>query len=161
MINIGYLIIPSFIGMVICAYTDLKAGLIYNKILFPLIIGNLIVIYFYCPHEFVDSIKWGFIAWGITIPAILLGFLGGGDGKLLALVGIIFQQSAISVMLWFLLISLLWFVAVDIYKRRSVKEVLLHYLLFKNFSNKNTHYNLGGIFIFVASIIVFYKGWII
>ena len=92
---------------------------------------------------------------------ILLGFLGGGDGKLLALVGVLFQKEAITVLLWFLLISLIFFIAIDIYKRKSIKELLYHYLFFKNFSNKDAHYNLGGVFIFLASIIVFLKGWII
>jgi len=160
-ISIEYLIISNFIGMAICAYTDIKRGLIYNKVLFPLILCSLAFIYFYYPNEFLDSLKWGLITWGITIPMILLGFLGGGDGKLLALVGVLFQKEAITVLLWFLLISLIFFIAIDIYKRKSIKELLYHYLFFKNFSNKDAHYNLGGVFIFLASIIVFLKGWII
>ncbi len=158
--KITYLVPLGMLGIAYCAYTDTKTGLIYNKVLFPLIFLSLLGIFLFYPSEFLPSLKWGLIAWGIFIPMILIGFLGGGDGKLFALVGILFQEKVIAIILLFLLITLVWFVFCELREGVSIKTLFTNLLLFGNFANKGKHYSLGGLFILLASIIAFLKEWI-
>lgn len=134
------------------AYTDLKYGKILNIITIPTILIVLGIIALTCGGELIISIKWGLFAWAITIVPILLGLLGGGDGKLLALCGVVFGESVIQVIVYFLVITFIWFFVRDSIYNKSVLKTLYSLILFKNFTDTRIKYNLGGLFILIASV---------
>lgn len=90
--------------MAISAYSDLKTGNIYNKLMYPAIILSLLIIAVFYPQNFMASLKWGLIAWLIILPVVILDQASGGDSKLLALAGIMLQEYVIVVYFFFMLL---------------------------------------------------------
>lgn len=135
------------------AYTDLKTGRILNKVILPAILVSLLIIGIWETALLQDSLKWGVISFGCAAVLVLLNLMGGGDGKLFALAGVIFRENVISVWLWFMLLVLVFFIFQDLRKNRSVKALLGHLFLFKKFTGEGSHYKVGGLLIFTASLI--------
>jgi prepilin peptidase CpaA len=74
--------------LVICLITDLKYRKIYNKVVFPsLIIALVLNLYFDGWVGLLNSIEGFFIGLGLLLIPYLMGGMGAGDVKLLALVG--------------------------------------------------------------------------
>jgi prepilin peptidase CpaA len=74
--------------LAICFYTDLKVQKIYNKIVFPaLAITIVLQITFYGFSGLKLSLQGFFIGFCVLLIPYLLGGIGAGDVKLLALIG--------------------------------------------------------------------------
>lgn len=135
------------------AFTDLKTGRILNKVILPAILISLLVIGIWETELLQDSLKWGVISFGVAAMLVLFNLVGGGDGKLLALAGVIFRENVISVWLWFMLLVLIFFTVQDLRKGHNIKALLGHIFLFKKFVGEGAHYKVGGLLIFLASVI--------
>lgn len=74
--------------LVISLVTDLLERKIYNKVIFPgLIIAFLVNLYFESWVGLLNSVEGLFIGVGILLIPYLMGGMGAGDVKLLALIG--------------------------------------------------------------------------
>lgn len=138
--------------MAISAYSDLKTGNIYNKLMYPAIILSLLIIAVFYPQNFMASLKWGLIAWLIILPVVILDQASGGDSKLLALAGIMLQEYVIVVYFFFMLLVLLYFIGFELKCGHSIGKIFGHLLKFKNFIMEGTHHNVGGLLIFLSTL---------
>lgn len=74
--------------LIICVATDLKSRKIYNKVIFPsLILAVLLNTVFYGLSGLYDSLLGFLLGFGILLIPYLMGGMGAGDVKLLALIG--------------------------------------------------------------------------
>lgn len=80
--------ISLLIFVIVNSYTDLKYRRIYNKITIPfLILGIIVNVYMNGLDGLLFSIKGIGIGFAILLIPFILGWIGGGDVKLLASVG--------------------------------------------------------------------------
>ncbi len=74
--------------LVICVITDLKSRKIYNKVLFPALLAALIIHWMMGGWAAIGfSLTGFFCGLGLLLIPYLLGGMGAGDVKLLALIG--------------------------------------------------------------------------
>jgi prepilin peptidase CpaA len=77
-----------FILLLICVITDLKERKIYNAVLFPFLLLSLIVNSITGGFQgLTDTVFGVFVGLGILFIPFLLGGMGAGDVKLLAVIG--------------------------------------------------------------------------
>lgn len=128
-----YVIIPILFVMVVAMYTDLRRRLIYDWLTLP---G---IIYFLVVHAVLHPEKWLTYAGGVVVlggisllmAVISKGQLGGGDIKLLALVGaaVGWQAGLIVLALTYLLagaaVMPMWLTSKLTGRMRGIREVPL------------------------------------
>ncbi|MCD8508812.1 MAG: prepilin peptidase [Bacillus sp. (in: Bacteria)] len=78
------------IVLIICVVTDLKSRKIYNKVIFPsLLLALTLNILFHGWSGLQDSLLGFLLGLGILLIPYMMGGMGAGDVKLLALIGAI------------------------------------------------------------------------
>lgn len=76
------------ITVLICLYTDLKERKIYNKVLLPaLLMGILLNTLQYGVHGLINSLLGFLLGLAFLLIPFTMGGIGGGDVKLLAVIG--------------------------------------------------------------------------
>ncbi|WP_261176390.1 prepilin peptidase [Anaerobacillus sp. CMMVII] len=115
--------------LLVCLITDLKNRRIYNKVLFPTLALAIII------HTFIDG--WaglstaflGFlIGLGILIIPFLLGGMGAGDVKLLAVIGALKGTSFVIVTaIYMALAGGIIAIVIILMKKGSAKALLYHF----------------------------------
>ncbi|WP_188066973.1 A24 family peptidase [Brevibacillus brevis] len=128
-----YVIIPILFVMAVAMYTDLRRRLIYDWLTLP---GT---VYFLVLHAYLHPEKWLTYAIGVIVlggislvmAVISNGQMGGGDIKLLALVGaaVGWQAGLVVLMLTYLLAGVsvlpMWAIAKMTGKMKLVREIPL------------------------------------
>ncbi|MFI8713845.1 prepilin peptidase [Brevibacillus brevis] len=128
-----YVIIPILFVMAVAMYTDLRRRLIYDWLTLP---G---IVYFLVLHAYLHPEKWLTYAIGVIVlggislvmAVISNGQMGGGDIKLLALVGaaVGWQAGLVVLMLTYLLAGVsvlpMWAIAKMTGKMKLVREIPL------------------------------------
>lgn len=128
-----YVIIPILFVMAVAMYTDLRRRLIYDWLTLP---G---IVYFLVLHAYLHPEKWLTYAIGVIVlggisllmAVISNGQMGGGDIKLLALVGaaVGWQAGVVVLMLTYLLAGVsvlpMWAIAKMTGKMKLVREIPL------------------------------------
>ncbi|MDQ0351314.1 prepilin peptidase CpaA [Alkalibacillus filiformis] len=77
-----------FIVLLICLVTDLKERKIYNKVLLPAFVAALLLnSFFYGLSGLGDALLGSLIGFAILLIPYLMGGMGAGDVKLLAVIG--------------------------------------------------------------------------
>ncbi|MDG5790057.1 prepilin peptidase [Evansella sp. AB-P1] len=83
-----------FCVLIICTFTDLRSRKIYNKVIFPSLVLALLINGVLLGWQGIWSSLLGFsLGLGILLIPYLLGGMGAGDVKLLALIGAIHGVS--------------------------------------------------------------------
>jgi prepilin peptidase CpaA len=125
--------------LIICFATDLKRQKIYNKVIFPGLIGAFALNFFYYGFMGIKLFFVGFlVGFAVLIIPYILGGMGAGDVKLLALIGAIKGSSfVLNTALYMAVIGGIIALVVIIFHKQSIK-------FFKDFF-KWIFYNLSGI----------------
>jgi prepilin peptidase CpaA len=159
--------------LVICLITDLKERKIYNKIIFPgLIIALLLNFILGSWNGLLDSVEGLFIGLGILLIPYLMGGMGAGDVKLLALVGafkgtlfVLYTAIYMALLGGIIAIGILLFQKGVLQRLRSV----LYFVVGKRYGMKiplilskdamKTTYPYGVAIAGGAFLSLFFKGW--
>lgn len=114
-LSMPFIIVPIVVMLLAAVYTDLRQRLIYDWLTLPGIIYFLLVHAFLHPQQWFDYLLGAIISGGITLlmAVISKGALGGGDIKLLAMVGAaVGWQAGIYVLLFTYLLATLFAIPV-------------------------------------------------
>lgn len=102
-----------------CGYTDIKTGLIYNKVTLPMILAGVCYsIYISRLQVALLGLAIGFI---ILLVCALIGGVGGGDVKLAAALGAWYGFNVIWVLLIGSVISIIWG-GFKLYEQKQLKN---------------------------------------
>jgi len=99
-------ILGCLVPVTFCGYTDIKTGLIYNKVTLPLILAGIaFAIYASRLPDALLGLAIGFL---ILLICALMGGVGGGDVKLAAALGAWYGFNVVWVLLVGSLFSVVW-----------------------------------------------------
>jgi prepilin peptidase CpaA len=109
--------------LIICFATDVKEQKIYNKIIFPGLLGAIALNFFYFGFTGIRLSVVGFlVGFAVLIIPYLLGGMGAGDVKLLALIGAIKGSSfVLNTALYMAVIGGLMALAVIVFHKQFIK----------------------------------------
>lgn len=105
MVNIFFLL-GCLIPATICGHTDLKTGLIYNKVTLPMILAG--IGYSIYTSRLPDALLGLVIGFFILLICALMGGIGGGDVKLAAGLGVWFGFNVVWVLLVGSILCIIW-----------------------------------------------------
>lgn len=90
-------ILGCLIPVTICGYTDLKKGLIYNKVTLPMLLAG--IGYSLYVSRLQDAMVGLAIGFFVLLVCALMGGVGGGDVKLAAALGVWYGFNVVWVIL--------------------------------------------------------------
>jgi prepilin peptidase CpaA len=115
--------------LIICFITDVKSRKIYNKVIFPCIPFAFMAHFFVNGWNGVGSALLGFLlGLAILIIPYLLGGMGAGDVKLLALIGAFKGSSFVLTTAFYMaLVGGLIAIVIILFQKGKVKELIYHF----------------------------------
>lgn len=120
--------------LLICLVTDLKSRKIYNKVLFPTLISAFIINFMVNGWSGVSASLLGFfLGLGILLIPFLLGGMGAGDVKLLAVIGALKGATFVfTTAIYMALVGGVIALVIIFMKKGRAKELLYHFLAKKH-----------------------------
>lgn len=159
--------------LVICLITDLKERKIYNKIIFPsLIIAFILNLLLSSWSGLLSSITGFFVGLGILLIPYLMGGMGAGDVKLLALIGAIKGTSfVLYTSVYMALLGGIIAIGILLYRKEFFKKIqsVLFFLIGRRYGMKihldlekdpmKAMYPYGVAITGGAFVSMFFRGW--
>jgi prepilin peptidase CpaA len=120
--------------LLICLITDLKSRKIYNKVLFPTLVIAFLVNFLVHSWTGVSASLWGFLlGLGILLVPFLLGGIGAGDVKLLAVIGALKGSVFVfTAAIYMALVGGIIALVIILMKKGRAKGFLYHLIARKN-----------------------------
>ena len=116
-----------FFGLVVCSFIDIDLKIIPDKVLLFLLIYGVIMISLRSKEAFISGVI-GFIVGGILLLILSMIYengLGGGDVKLVSVMGIYLGWKHILMTLWIAsILAIIVFIILNRIKRKSFKEII-------------------------------------
>lgn len=132
-------------------YTDLRRGKIENKVVLPAMLIGLIIDYVAGGWNAVFAgVKMGLLITALLYILFIVGGLGAGDIKLLAVIGVLFPDEIISVTVLAFILAGIWSVGMIIIRMIRREKMML--------KGETIHFSIPIWVAFITVMILNYKG---
>lgn len=132
-------------------YTDLRRGKIENKVVLPAMLLGMIIDYAAGGWNAVFAgVKMGFLITALLYILFIVGGLGAGDIKLLAVIGVLFPDEIISITVLAFILAGIWSIGMIIIRMIKREKMML--------KGETIHFSIPIWVAFITVMILNYKG---